>query len=41
MGMARDHFGEGLDVRLVVDVFEHEEADVAVGGGEQEKRVHE
>ena len=40
-GNGANHFGEGLDVRLVVDVFEHEEADVAVGGGEQEKRVHE
>ena len=29
-GDGANHFGEGLDVRLVVDVLEHEEADGAV-----------
>ena len=40
-GNGANHFGEGLDVRLVVDVLEHEETDGAIGGGDEEERVHE
>ena len=35
------HFGERLDVRMVVDVLEHEEADVAIGGSEKQEGVDE
>src|SRR5580692_7785711 len=35
-----NQFGEGLDVRLFVDVLEDEEADRTVNGGEEQQRIN-
>ena len=40
-GNRADQFCEGLYERQVVDVFEDQEADGAVGGSDQQQRVHE
>ena len=35
-----NQFGEGLDVRLFVDVLEDQEADRTVHGGEKQQRIN-